>query len=179
MRRAILGIAVLIVLPLLGLVIWDFVDARGPKPEMRPANQRATSILIEKGARRLTLLRDGQSLKTYEVSLGTNPLGHKQQEGDRRTPEGAYAIDFKNARSRFHLALRVSYPNGEDRAQAQSNGTAPGSDIMIHGLRNGLGWLGNFHLSFDWTDGCVAVTNPEIREIWAMVDVGVPVEIKP
>lgn len=179
MRRAILGIVALVVVVLLGLVIWDFADARKPAPDMVPPDQRATSILIEKGARQLTLLKDGKPLRTYEMSLGTNPVGHKQQEGDRRTPEGVYAIDFKNRRSRFHLALRISYPNAEDRVRAQSHGVSPGSDIMIHGIRNGLGWLGNLHLSHDWTDGCVAVTNPEIQEIWAMVDVGTPVEIKP
>lgn len=177
MRRAIFGIVALATVLLLGLVIWDFASRRAP--DMVPPDQRATSILIEKGARQLTLLKDGKPLRTYEVSLGTNPVGHKQQEGDRRTPEGIYAIDFKNVRSRFHLALRISYPNAEDRKRAQDRGVPPGSDIMIHGIRNGLGWLGNLHLSHDWTDGCVAVTNPEIQDIWTMVDVGTPVEIKP
>ena len=99
--------------------------------------------------------------------------------GDGRTPEGAYAIDFKNARSRFHLALRISYPNAADRASAQRRGVPPGGDIMIHGLPNGLGWLAGLHLWRDWTDGCVAVTDAQIGEIWPLVDVGTTVEIKP
>ncbi|MFX8758819.1 L,D-transpeptidase family protein, partial [Acinetobacter baumannii] len=83
----------------------------------------------------------------------------KSREGDRRTPEGAYSIEFKNERSRFYLALRISYPNADDRKAAQQLGVSPGSDIMIHGLPNGLGWLSYLHLRRDWTDGCVAVTN--------------------
>ena len=179
MRRAILGIAAVTAIPLLALVILDFADARSPAPNLLPQDQRATSVLIEKGARRLTLLKEGQPFRTFEISLGTNPVGHKQQEGDRRTPEGVYVIDFKNARSRFHLALRISYPSAEDRKRAQDRDAPPGSDIMIHGIRNGLGWLGHLHLSYDWTDGCIAVANPEIQDIWAMVDIGTPVEIRP
>jgi murein L,D-transpeptidase YafK len=118
-------------------------------------------------------------MNTYPISLGGNPLGHKQQEGDQRTPEGFYAIDFKNARSRFHLALRVSYPNAQDRERAATKGVPPGGDIMIHGLPNGLGWLGAIHRSRDWTDGCAAVTNQQIEEIWSLVDIGTRVEIRP
>jgi murein L,D-transpeptidase YafK len=105
--------------------------------------------------------------------------GYKQREGDGRTPEGRYAIDFKNPRSRFHLALRISYPDASDRDSARRRGVPPGGDIMIHGLPNGLGWLGKYHLWRDWTDGCIAVTNGQIEEIWASVDVGTPVEIRP
>lgn len=164
---------------LLALVAWDFLKLDRRAPAMAQAAERADNVLVEKAARRVTLLREGRPLKAYAMSLGGNPLGHKQREGDQRTPEGVYAIDFKNPRSRFHLALRVSYPNAQDRERAGKQGVPPGGDIMIHGLPNGLGWLGGFHLSRDWTDGCAAVTNRQIEEIWSLVDVGTRVEIRP
>ena len=178
-RRITLGIVAVVVTGLLALVGWDFLQLGRKAPDPAPAAERANLIVVEKSARRLTLLRDGQVLKAYEVALGGAPRGHKQQEGDGRTPEGAYAIDFKNARSRFHLALRISYPSAADRASAQRRGVAPGGDIMIHGLPNGLGWVARLHLWRDWTDGCVAVTDAQIDEIWPLVDVGTAVEIRP
>jgi murein L,D-transpeptidase YafK len=178
-RRITLGIVILIAAGLLAFVGWDFLQLGRKAPALAPADNRANLIVVEKSARRMTLLRDGQVLKTYEVALGSAPSGHKQQEGDGRTPEGAYAIEFKNARSRFHLALRISYPNAADRASAQRRGVAPGSDIMIHGLPNGHGWLAGLHLWHDWTDGCIAVTDWQVDEIWPLVDVGTTVEIRP
>ena len=178
-RRITLGIVVVIGAGLLAIVGWDFLQLGRTAPAPAPAAERANLIVVEKSARRMTLLRDGQVLKTYDVALGSAPSGHKQQEGDGRTPEGGYAIDFKNARSRFHLALRISYPNGQDRAAAQRRGVSPGGDIMIHGLPNGLGWLAGLHLWRDWTDGCVAVTDRQIDEIWPLVDIGTAVEIRP
>jgi murein L,D-transpeptidase YafK len=163
----------------LGLVAWDWLKLGRTVPAQTVPDSQATMIVVEKQARRLNLVRDGRVLKTYEVALGGNPVGHKWQEGDRRTPEGSYVIDFKHPRSRFHLALRVSYPSAEDRARAQQRGLPPGGDVMIHGQPNGLGLLGRFVLGHDWTDGCIAVTNSEIEEIWAMVAVGTPIEIKP
>lgn len=139
----------------------------------------ADSILIVKSARTLTLLRAGKVLKTYKIVLGSNPLGPKEREGDGKTPEGDYTIDRRNAHSRFHLALHISYPSAADSEQARKRGVNPGGDIMIHGLRNGLGWLGSAHRLRDWTQGCIAVTNAEIEEIWEMVPVGTPVRILP
>lgn len=178
-RRVIIGSFALIGLALLGLIAWEFLQLGRTVPAMSAADERATALVLDKSARRLTLLRGEKAIRTYQVALGRAPEGHKQQEGDGRTPEGVYSIDFKNPRSRFHLALRVSYPSAADRIAAQSRGVPPGSDIMIHGVRNGLGWLGTWHRALDWTDGCAAVTNSEIEEIWALVDVGVPVEIRP
>jgi murein L,D-transpeptidase YafK len=163
----------------LAIAGWDALKLDRKLPPMAPANARANAVIVEKAARRLTLLRDEKVLAVYETALGSSPAGHKQREGDGRTPEGAYAIDFKHPRSRFHLALRISYPSAADRDSAQRRGVPPGSDIMIHGLPNGLGWLGRFHLARDWTDGCIAVTNAEIEEIWTLVDIGTKVEIKP
>jgi murein L,D-transpeptidase YafK len=177
--RVMLGIGGVIAAGMFALVGVDFLQLGRKAPAPAPAEQRADLIVVEKAARRLTLTRHGQVLKTYEVALGSAPSGHKEQEGDGRTPEGAYAIDFKNARSHFHLALRISYPNAADRASAQQRRVAPGGDIMIHGLPNGLGWLAGLHLWRDWTDGCVAVTDGQIDEIWPLVDVGTAVEIKP
>ena len=117
-------------------------------------------------------------IKSYRVSLGRNPLGPKQQEGDKRTPEGLYRIDKRNEKSGFHRALHVSYPESRDFAAAAARGVSPGGDIMIHGLHNGLGWMGKLHRLVDWTAGCIAVTDPEIEEIWAAVPDGTPVEIK-
>ena len=179
MRRAILGLGLLLVVTLGALVAWDMLKVTRTPPALAAPEERATLVRIEKQARRLTLLRGDAMLGTYEVSLGSYPTGHKQREGDGRTPEGRYAIDFKHPRSRFHLALRVSYPGPQDRQAAAARDEKPGSDIMIHGLRNGLGWLAPLHLAYDWTDGCVAVTNREIEEIWSRVDVGTTVEIKP
>jgi murein L,D-transpeptidase YafK len=143
-----------------------------------PPGAVADRIVVEKAARRMHLMRAGATLKTYRVSLGRNPVGHKQQEGDSRTPEGTYIIDSRNPQSRFHLSLRISYPNAADRRSAASRGVPPGGDIFIHGLPNGMASTAPFAVR-DWTDGCIAVTNGEIREIWAMVKDGTPIEIKP
>jgi murein L,D-transpeptidase YafK len=117
-------------------------------------------------------------LATYPVALGGTPIGPKRQEGDQRTPEGSYTIDYKNPRSHDYLALHISNPSAADRASAQRRGVPPGGDIMIHGLHNGLGWFSGLHLWLDWTDGCVAVTNRQMDEIWPLA-VGTPVEIRP
>ncbi len=144
-----------------------------------PLKLTADRVLVEKSARRLTLLRDGRVLKTYAVALGSSPRGHKQQEGDGRTPEGVYQIDFHKPDSDFHLALHISYPNADDTGRAAARGVAPGGDIMIHGLRNGLGAIGAAHRLHDWTAGCIAVTNAEIEEIFRAVPDGTPIEIRP
>jgi murein L,D-transpeptidase YafK len=144
-----------------------------------PSNITADRVLVEKAARRLTLLRDGTPLKSYRVALGPAPVGPKEQEGDRRTPEGLYLIDFHKEDSDYHRALHVSYPEQRDIERAAAAGVPPGCDIMIHGTRNGLGWIGAFHRRSDWTAGCIAVTDFEIEEIWRAVPDGTPIEIRP
>jgi len=139
----------------------------------------ADRILVEKSARRLTLIREGTPLKTYRVSLGGEPIGPKEQEGDLRTPEGIYRIDFHKADSDYHRALHVSYPEQRDIERAAAAGVPPGSDIMVHGLPNGRGWIGAFHRRKDWTAGCIAVTDLEIEEIWRAVPDGTAIEIRP
>jgi len=143
------------------------------------AAEKADRILILKSERKLTLYRAGRPLKTYLVALGGSPEGDKHCQGDSRTPEGTYRIDLKNRASRFHRSLRVSYPDATDRAEARKRGCSPGGDIFIHGLGKDFAFLGKLHRASDWTLGCVAVTNEEIEEIWAAVDVGTVVEIRP
>lgn len=140
---------------------------------------QADKIIILKSARQMTLLSAGKILKTYRVALGSSPVGPKQVEGDHKTPEGNYVIDAKNAHSQFHLSLHISYPSAADQQRARSMGTRPGGAIMIHGLAPPFAYLGPLHRQTDWTDGCVAVTNAEIEEIWKLVPVGTKVEIRP
>jgi murein L,D-transpeptidase YafK len=143
------------------------------------APQKADSILILKKDHVLELLKDGKVIRTYKVALGRGGLAPKEREGDGRTPEGRYIIDSRNAESHYHKALHISYPNEEDRRRAARLGVSPGGAIMIHGLPDGKGWIGAAHRLYDWTLGCIAVTDEEIDEIWAMVPIGTPVEIRP
>ncbi|HET8887460.1 MAG TPA: L,D-transpeptidase family protein [Candidatus Angelobacter sp.] len=143
------------------------------------AKQEADKIVIVKSARTMTLLREGKTLKTYKVALGGVPVGPKRIEGDHKTPEGDYIIDAKNARSQFHLSLHISYPSPADTERARRLGSPPGGAIMIHGLASSFAYLGPLHRQTDWTDGCIAVTNAEIEEIWRLVRVGTRVAIRP
>jgi murein L,D-transpeptidase YafK len=136
-------------------------------------------IIINKAKRELLLMYGGKVVRSYAVALGRNPVGAKTRQGDGKTPEGVYSISGRNPASAFHRALRVSYPNSADRAQAKKLGVATGGDIMIHGLPNGQGNIGKAHRLTDWTEGCIAVTNEEIEEIWGMVPDGTKVEINP
>ena len=139
----------------------------------------ADRIIIEKSARTMKLMRRGEILKTYKVALSRVPVGAKERTGDHKVPEGEYIVDSKNQQSRFHLALHISYPNAKDRERAHKLGVAPGGNIEIHGLNNTYSWVGGLQRQVDWTDGCIAVTNPEIEEIFPRVPVGTPVEIRP
>ena len=140
---------------------------------------QADKIVIIKSARTMTLLSGAKTLKTYKVALGSVPVGPKRVEGDHKTPEGDYRIDAKNSHSQFHLSLHISYPSAADQQRARSLGSRPGGAIMIHGLARPFAYLGPLHRQTDWTDGCVAVTNAEIDEIWKLVPVGTKVEIRP
>ena len=139
----------------------------------------ADKVLIEKKARRLSLLSMGEVIKTYRIALGGNPIGPKERQGDNKTPEGTYIIDSRNRNSGYHLSLHISYPNEKDKMRAKKLGVSPGGDIMIHGIKNGLAWIGSFHAEVDWTEGCIAVTDVEIEEIDRLVPNGTIVEIKP
>jgi murein L,D-transpeptidase YafK len=142
-------------------------------------SQKVDRVLILNKEHRLMLLSGDSVVKTYTVAVGRGGLSAKERVGDHKTPQGLYTIDRRNQNSRFHRALHISYPNEADRERARKLGISPGGDIMIHGITNGLGWLGSLHRLIDWTDGCVAVTDSEIEEIWSLVPDGTPVEIRP
>ena len=139
----------------------------------------ADKVLIEKIERRLTLLSKGEVIKTYKIALGGNPVGPKERQGDNKTPEGTYIIDSRNRDSGYHLSLHISYPNEKDKMRAKELGVSPGGDIMIHGIKNGLSWVGVSHAEVDWTKGCIAVTDEEMEEIYKLVPNGTIVEIRP
>ena len=143
------------------------------------AKPQADLIVVEKAKRTMTLMSGDKVLKTYLVALGGHPVGAKERQGDRKTPEGNYVIESKNSHSQFHLSLRISYPNATDREHARKLGVNPGGDIFIHGLAPSFSSIGALHRKIDWTDGCIAVTDQEIEEIWKLVQVGTRVEIKP
>jgi murein L,D-transpeptidase YafK len=147
--------------------------------EAQKPQEQADAILVLKKDHQLQLFQKGKLLRTYKVALGTGGLAPKQREGDARTPEGHYTIDSRNAVSHYHKGLHVSYPNAEDRKRAAKLGVSPGGAIMIHGLPNGKGYLGTLHTQWDWTLGCIAVTDAEIDEIWDLVPLGTPIEIRP
>jgi murein L,D-transpeptidase YafK len=140
---------------------------------------KADQVIVEKSQRTLTLLSHRKILRTYKVTLGGSPTGAKERQGDHKTPEGHYILDRRNGKSRFYKSIHVSYPNDRDKQRASQHGVSPGGDIMIHGLPNGFGWLGATHRTQDWTDGCIAVTNAEMDEIWELVPDGTPIEIRP
>jgi len=140
---------------------------------------RADSVLVEKARRRLSLIRDGRIYRSYAVSLGREPVGHKQREGDLRTPEGQYTLDWRNPESCCYKSLHVSYPNEEDRRRAVERGDDPGGLIMVHGQENGWGWLGFLGPYLYETHGCIALRNTHMEEIWNAVDDGTPIEIRP
>lgn len=139
----------------------------------------ADRVVVLKKERSLQLLNRGRVIKTYKVALGGDPVGAKSRQGDHKTPEGFYVLDSRNPHSQFYKSIHISNPNGSDRAAAHRQGVSPGGDIFVHGLPHGYGWVGASHRLKDWTDGCVAVTDQEIDEIWQAVPDGTPIEIRP
>jgi murein L,D-transpeptidase YafK len=137
-----------------------------------PDSVEADSVVVEKSKHTMSLLKNGEVLRTYQVALGRGGPAPKSREGDARTPQGAYHIDRHNPRSSFYRALHISYPN------ATARGVSAGSDVEIHGIRNGLGWLGSLHRAVDWTAGCIAVTDSEMDEVWRAVPDGTTVVIR-
>jgi murein L,D-transpeptidase YafK len=140
---------------------------------------QADYVLVEKSLKHLTLFNDERPIKTYDVALGRNPKGPKLTEGDLRTPEGRYIIDSRNPDSKYHLSLHISYPNEVDLQITEIAGVSPGGNITIHGTGEEYAWMGDFHDVVDWTNGCIAVTNEEIEEIWKLVPDGTRIEIIP
>jgi murein L,D-transpeptidase YafK len=140
---------------------------------------KADMVLVVKSQSRLYLIKNDKVLSEYRVAFGANPKGTKKQEGDERTPEGRYILDYKKADSAFYKAIHISYPNEDDKKRAKKLKVNPGGMIMIHGQKNGFGWLSWITQHFNWTDGCIAVSNSEMDEIWEAVSAGTPIEIRP
>lgn len=172
LRWIVIGLAVI------GGGLFVAHGAAGLNTPPLPPEARADAVLVEKSARRMTLLHDGKVVATYRVALGSGGMAPKRREGDRLVPEGRYFIEWRNPRSGYHLSLKISYPSADDRKAAAARGEPAGSDIMIHGVPNGLGWIGGLHRLVNWTAGCVAVTNAEMDSIWRAVPDGTPVEIR-
>ena len=136
-------------------------------------------VKVVKSQRQMWLLEQGKIIKQYTIALGANPVGHKQQEGDERTPEGRYILDYRNPNSGYFKSLHVSYPNKQDLANAKAKGVDAGGMIMIHGQRNGFGWAAKLTQLKDWTNGCIALHNQDMQEVWDLVKIGTPIEILP
>jgi murein L,D-transpeptidase YafK len=139
----------------------------------------AERIVVEKSRRKLTLYRADGVVREFDISLGANPIGPKRAAGDSRTPEGQYYVDFKNLYSNYYLSVRLSYPSPADIAESRRLGVDPGGNIMIHGMPNGVPWPYTGYAGRDWTDGCIAVSNAAMQEIWLAVREYTPVEIRP
>ena len=168
----------LILILIFGLIGFGLIFYFKP---FKPLDKSVTidKIVVTKHKRTLDLISNNQIVKSYKISLGRVPKGQKEFEGDKKTPEGLYCINDKNSQSGYHKNLGISYPNEHDIKHAGLIGKNPGGLIKIHGIRNGFGWIGRFHLLFDWTLGCIAMTNKEIDELYENIKVGTPIEIKP
>jgi murein L,D-transpeptidase YafK len=153
---------------------WWLSQPRSP----RAVSGKADEVVVIKSKREMAFFRKRQCLLRCRIALGDNPLGHKGREGDEKTPEGQYTLDWRNNRSTCYRSIHISYPNQADQERARQQGVSPGGSIMIHGLPNGWGWIGRLHTWKDWTNGCIGVSNQEMDQIWALVDNGTPIEIR-
>lgn len=166
----------------IGIIAYTQVMLRvgsGTPPQMLAGMALADRVVVDKSDRTLTLMQGARVMQSYPIALGGNPVGHKQFEGDEKTPEGSYTLDWRNANSIAHLSLHISYPDATDTAFAASQGRSAGGNIMIHGTLNGWGGLGAIFQRFDWTNGCIAVTNEDMKDIWRRVPNGTKIEITP
>lgn len=141
--------------------------------------EKADLVRVKKSEAKLYLLKAGVPFAEFPVVFGAQPKGHKQREGDERTPEGQYLLDYKKADSAFFKAIHISYPNEQDIARAKQQGVSPGGAIMIHGQKNGLGWLSPVAQLVNWTNGCIALANRDMQAVWESVDAGTPIEVEP
>ena len=148
-------------------------------PSYATCIEKADHVLVVKSESKLYLRKKGKILKEFHVVFGSNPKGHKLQEGDGKTPEGRYILDDKNEDSAFYKAIHISYPNEKDKRRAKDSGVDPGGMIMIHGQKNDSGSLSSISHLFNWTDGCIALSNSDMDEVWEAVDIFTPIEIRP
>jgi|HubBroStandDraft_1064217.scaffolds.fasta_scaffold00024_88 hypothetical protein len=159
----------------ISLTFGSMASQSVPRTVLPPSDR----VVVLKRERKLELFSQGKVIKTYRIALGGDPIGPKTRQGDHKTPEGVYVLDFRNAHSRFYRAIHISYPNEHDRAVARQKGVSPGGDVFVHGLPNGFGAIGAAHRLKEWTDGCIAVTDEEMDEIWKTVSDGTKIEIRP
>jgi murein L,D-transpeptidase YafK len=170
--------SVLSLLALAGLAVaWIYLAPAPRPPALPPLTGVVERIVVEKAARRLTLVQHGKAVRAYRISLGFSPAGDKTRQGDGRTPEGVFRLDRRNVQSAYHLSLGLDYPQPDDRKRAKAGDYDPGGDIMIHRQPNAL--PDDLVINGDWTAGCIAVSNAEIREIWAVTDQNTVVEVRP
>ena len=139
----------------------------------------ADKVVVRKADRKLQLIKDGETFRTFDIALGIAPFGHKEEEGDNKTPEGTYWLDMRNPHSDYFLSIRISYPNDSDRREARQKGVNPGGQIMIHGQPNTPTYSAAYYRQADWTNGCIAVSNSDMIDIWLMTPSRVPIEIIP
>ena len=149
-------------------------------PEKKlPTDKKIDKLIVTKSKRTMDVYSGEQVIKTYKISLGRAPVGDKEFEGDKRTPEGQYSINDKNPNSGFHKNLGISYPSKTDIEEAKKKILRPGGEIKIHGIRNGFGFIGRLQRMFDWTAGCIALTDDEVDELYNRVEIGTPILILP
>lgn len=165
-------------LELIAKMVASMLVAIGPRPAL-DAVPAVDLVRVDKSERRMELVSKGEVVRSYRIALGGEPVGHKQREGDLRTPEGRYMLNCRNPKSAAYKSIHISYPNKDDKAAARTLGADPGGMVMIHGQFNGYGWAAPVTQWFDWTRGCIAVTNAEMDEIWSLVKNGTPIEISP
>ncbi len=170
-------LALLVFIGVISMMLWDRYTPPAPAPTLDPITGQIDRILVEKSNRSLTVFRNGEPLRRYKIALGFAPVGDKMIQGDGKTPEGLFQINRRNQESAFHLSLGLNYPRPQDTARAELDGADPGGDIFIHGLPNNQRDTGSFDR--DWTEGCIALTNTEIEELWAITPIGTEVEIRP
>ena len=146
-----------------------------------PPQPQATRVLVDKSERKLYVFAGEKLLAAYPIGLGYHPIGPKQQQGDQRTPEGHYVLDYKNPNSSYYRSIHISYPNNADRAAARQRHVSPGGDVMIHGLPNDpyIAHRVRVYGSPDWTDGCIALSDENMKALWDQVSVPIPIEIVP
>ena len=176
LARFLAWLALVAVLGLMAAMLF-MPSERLPTLPPPPLTGQVERIVIEKSARRMHLIQNGQTVRSYKIALGFSPDGDKERQGDGRTPEGEFTIDRRNDSSAFHLSLGLDYPQAHHRARAAAGGYSPGGDIFIHGQPNALSE--RFKLGGDWTAGCIALTNAQMREVWAVTPIGTKVEIRP
>ena len=156
---------------LLGVMLSYFINssyADQPKIDL---------VKVFKSERRLELWSGNARVHEFTIALGFEPVGHKQKEGDGKTPEGRYVLDFKNAKSGYFKSIHISYPKAQDKEKAKALGVSPGGDVMIHGQRNGFGWLSWLVQLRDWTHGCIALKNSDMQIVWDLVETNTPIDI--